>query len=55
MEPKFNISLTQREIDLCLNGLSNLPFKDVHQLINSMLEQFRVANLPKPEAPGVED
>lgn len=49
MEPKFNFSLTQKEADLMLHGLSQLPFKDVHALISNMMEQFRAANQPQVE------
>lgn len=46
MEPKFNFSLTQKEADIILHGLSSLPFKDVHNLIGNMMEQFRAATQP---------
>jgi hypothetical protein len=49
MEPKFSLSLTQKEWDTVLGALADKPFKDVHQIIGSLIEQFKQASQPKIE------
>jgi hypothetical protein len=48
----ITITLTIPEADLCLGALSEKPFKDVHMLMNKILEQGRAQQ--QPPAPPVE-
>jgi hypothetical protein len=52
-EQTINLTLTVAEADLCLAALSEKPFKDVHLLMNKILEQGR-GQQQQPPAPPVE-
>lgn len=47
-EIKYNLLLSQREIDVVLDSLSQKPFREVHQIISTILEQFRAQSAIKP-------
>ena len=57
MEEKFTQSFTAKELDLIVNGLGNMPFKDVQPLIVRIVDEYNKALQAKeaPTGPSVDE
>jgi hypothetical protein len=52
-EQTYNLSVNQQGAIAIMNSLSNLPYKDVYNLIQDLGAQIN-AQTPKPDAPKVD-